>query len=165
MQNGDALLGGASHPQWGGKLTVAPSSGSSPPVPGLNSATGSIEFLQDGKSGPSVGVGAVSWSLYQIDEEHWQLNGAVANPQTQAAVGSIELQVTTDGKPAPTILGITGKMSDDVEGKLTVNQPTPSYWATIPGCDVATGNYIQTAVQNAARQTFNLMVAPGLFTQ
>jgi hypothetical protein len=168
MHDHDALLGGTPHyPQYGGVLTIAPSSGptGSALTPGVNSATGSVVFSQKDLAGKNmnVAVGSISWSLYQTDNLHWQLNGAVSNPQTQAAVGSIELQVTVDATGK--LVSIAGKMSDDVELKLTLHQPTPSYWATIPGCDVATGNYIQTTVQNAARQTFNLMVAPGLLTQ
>jgi hypothetical protein len=143
------------------EIVIAPSAGAALTPSGVNSVTGSITLK--GVNGV-LGVGVLSGNVYFVNGAadapgHWQLNLVVTNPQNQAAIGAIELHIPATSNAATTVDGsmqARGRISDDVETKLANNTPTASYWETIPGCDIATGNYIQTAVQNAAIRTLSL---------
>lgn len=131
-----------------------------PASPGANAGTGSITLSQLDLSTIADaqlvirGLGAIAWTAYPLGGTKYRFIGSVTNPQTQAAIGYIIL--LAESNDGLTYTKFKGYMTDDIESKLASGGADNSYWDTVPGCDTATGAYLQSVVTNAANTAQNL---------
>ena len=128
-----------------GKFAIK-STGTNPTT--LNTANSPLIFTDS--NGKQFGIGAVTWSYYEVGTNEIRYSGAVSTIQSQTPIGTILIAVD------PITNTATGNLSDDVITKLQEHAPTASYWDAIPGCDITAGPYIQQVVGAAAAKTDTL---------